>query len=54
MTSIVPAGTDKQDERCDESCHEGVPPVEACSRCDTLEWALMCDSCRYYMAQDGA
>jgi hypothetical protein len=38
-------------ERCDESCHEAGSGT--CPQCDTLDWDLICDSCRYYASQDG-
>lgn len=38
-------------ERCDEGCH--VRNEDTCPKCDTWEWALMCDSCRSYAVQDG-
>jgi hypothetical protein len=38
-------------DQCDESCHEF--GYDECTRCDTLLWDLMCDSCRWYAMQDG-
>lgn len=37
-------------ERCDESCHEA--GLDNCDKCNTLEWNLVCDSCRFYGIQD--
>lgn len=37
--------------QCDESCHEA--GLDSCPKCDTLQWDLICDSCRFYAAQDG-
>lgn len=45
-------GARAHDNQCDESCHE--TGLDACLRCDTGRWDLLCDSCRSYVAQDGA
>ena len=44
-------GPREHEDQCDESCHEA--GLGTCPKCDTLIWELVCDSCRFYAAQDG-